>query len=109
MTLTSAEPDQPTGYGRVIHPSPDSPEVVAIIEQNMLAPDQLSLREVNMGLYAFRTAPLLAHIDQLANNNPLGELYLTDMAGVLHAAGERVVSFKAPIPLNCSALTRWLK
>jgi len=98
MTLTSAEPDQPTGYGRVIHPSPDSPEVVAIIEQNMLAPDQLSLREVNMGLYAFRTAPLLAHIDQLANNNPLGELYLTDMAGVLHAAGERVVSFKAPDP-----------
>jgi bifunctional UDP-N-acetylglucosamine pyrophosphorylase / glucosamine-1-phosphate N-acetyltransferase len=98
MTLTSAEPDQPTGYGRVIHPRPDSPEVVAIIEQNMLAPDQLSLREVNMGLYAFRTAPLLAHIDQLANNNPLGELYLTDMAGVLHAAGERVVSFKAPDP-----------
>jgi bifunctional UDP-N-acetylglucosamine pyrophosphorylase / glucosamine-1-phosphate N-acetyltransferase len=98
MTLTSAEPEQPTGYGRVIHPGPDTPEVVAIIEQNMLAPDQLSLREVNMGLYAFRTAPLLAHLDQLASDNPLGELYLTDMAKVLHSAGERVVAFKAPDP-----------
>jgi bifunctional UDP-N-acetylglucosamine pyrophosphorylase / glucosamine-1-phosphate N-acetyltransferase len=98
MTLTSAEPDQPTGYGRVIHPGPNSPEVVAIIEQNMLAPDQLSLREVNMGLYAFRTAPLLAHIDQLSNNNPLGELYLTDMAKVLHTAGERVFAFQTPDP-----------
>jgi bifunctional UDP-N-acetylglucosamine pyrophosphorylase / glucosamine-1-phosphate N-acetyltransferase len=98
MTLTSAEPDQPTGYGRVIHPGSDAPEVVAIVEQNMLAPDQLSLREVNMGLYAFRTAPLLAHLDQLASDNPLGELYLTDMAKVLHAAGKRVVSFKTPDP-----------
>jgi len=92
MTLTSAEPAQPTGYGRVIHPAPGSVEVTAIVEQNMLAPDQLSLREVNMGLYAFRTAPLIAHLDSLNAANPLGELYLTDMAHVLHAAGERVVA-----------------
>ena len=98
MTLTSAEPAQPTGYGRVIHPAPGSVDVVAIIEQNMLAPGQLSLREVNMGLYAFRTAPLLAHLDSLNAANPLGELYLTDMAHVLHAAGERVVSYIAPDP-----------
>ena len=42
MTLVSAEPEQPTGYGRVIHKSPDSPEVVAIVEQKMLTPEQLS-------------------------------------------------------------------
>jgi bifunctional UDP-N-acetylglucosamine pyrophosphorylase/glucosamine-1-phosphate N-acetyltransferase len=94
MTLTSADPDQPTGYGRVIHPTAGTPEVVAIVEQKMLTPEQLSLREVNMGLYAFRTAPLLAHLDKLTNDNPHGELYLTDMAQVLHAAGERVVAFK---------------
>jgi bifunctional UDP-N-acetylglucosamine pyrophosphorylase / glucosamine-1-phosphate N-acetyltransferase len=98
MTLTSSEPDQPTGYGRVIHPGPGTPEVVEIIEQNMLAPGQFSLREVNMGLYAFRTAPLLANLDQLTSSNPLGELYLTDMAKVLHAAGERVVAFHATHP-----------
>jgi bifunctional UDP-N-acetylglucosamine pyrophosphorylase/glucosamine-1-phosphate N-acetyltransferase len=95
MTLTSAEPADPTGYGRVIHRDPGSPEVAEIIEQKMLAPAQLAMREVNMGLYAFRTAPLLAHLDKLTTANPHGELYLTDMAGVLNAAGERVVAFKA--------------
>jgi bifunctional UDP-N-acetylglucosamine pyrophosphorylase/glucosamine-1-phosphate N-acetyltransferase len=93
MTLTSAEPADPTGYGRIIHPA-GSVEVTAIVEQKMLSPEQLSLREVNMGLYAFKTAPLLARLGQLTSDNPHGELYLTDMAQVLHSAGERVVAFK---------------
>jgi bifunctional UDP-N-acetylglucosamine pyrophosphorylase/glucosamine-1-phosphate N-acetyltransferase len=108
MTLTSAELDYPAGYGRIIHnapgfhPSdenlspgtPKSPEVAAIVEQNMLTPEQLSLREINMGMYAFRTAPLLTHLAMLTTANPHGELYLTDMAAILHSAGERVVAFK---------------
>lgn len=98
MTLVSAEPEHPTGYGRVLHTAPDSLEVVAIVEQKMLTPEQLSLREVNLGLYAFRTATLLAHLGKLTTNNPHGELYLTDMAGVLHAAGEKVVAFKTDDP-----------
>jgi len=98
MTLLSAEPEQPTGYGRIVRKSPNSPEVVAIVEQKMLTPEQLSLREINMGLYAFRTAPLLAHLDKLTANNPHSELYLTDMAAVLHAAGERVVAVQTGDP-----------
>ena len=95
MTLLTAVPEEPTGYGRVVRKSPDSPEVAAIVEQKMLSPEQLSLREINMGLYAFRTAPLLAHLNQLTTDNPHGELYLTDMAQVLSAAGERVVAIQA--------------
>jgi len=57
MTLLTAVPEEPTGYGRVVRKSPGSPEVAAIVEQKMLSPEQLSLREINMGLYAFRTAP----------------------------------------------------
>jgi len=104
MTLTTAEPADPTGYGRIIyraegsHPTPGAPEVSAIIEQKMLAPQQLSLREVNMGLYAFKTAPLLANLDKLTSNNPHAELYLTDMAQVLSAAGERVAAFHTDDP-----------
>jgi len=70
MTLVSAQPDDPTGYGRIVRNSPDAPEVTAIVEQIMLTPEQLSLREVNMGLYAFQTAPLLAHLNQLTADNP---------------------------------------
>jgi bifunctional UDP-N-acetylglucosamine pyrophosphorylase/glucosamine-1-phosphate N-acetyltransferase len=98
MTLTSAEPKEPTGYGRIIHPAAGSLDVTAIVEQKMLTPEQMLLAEVNMGLYAFQTAPLLAHLNKLTSNNPHGELYLTDMAHVLHAAGERVVAFKTADP-----------
>ncbi len=98
MTLTAAEPADSHGYGRILRRSPEAPEVLAIVEQKMLAPEQLALREVNMGLYAFQTAPLFAHLDKLTANNPHGELYLTDMASVLQAAGERVVAFKYEDP-----------
>jgi bifunctional UDP-N-acetylglucosamine pyrophosphorylase/glucosamine-1-phosphate N-acetyltransferase len=94
MTLTSAEPGDPTGYGRVIHPAGDAVAVTGIIEQKMLSPEQVLLREGNMGLYAFKTAPLFANLQKLTTANPHGELYLTDMAHVLHDAGERVVAFK---------------
>jgi len=96
MTLVSAELEQPISYGRVIRATPESAEVVAIVEQKMLTPEQLALREVNMGMYAFKTAPLLANLGKLSPDNPHGELYLTDMAAVLHQAGERVVAFKTP-------------
>jgi bifunctional UDP-N-acetylglucosamine pyrophosphorylase/glucosamine-1-phosphate N-acetyltransferase len=95
MTILSAIPDHPTGYGRVFRRSPDSPEVVAVIEQKSLTPDQISMREVNSGMYAFRTSALIEHIGKLTPNNAHGELYLTDMAGILNAAGERVVATQA--------------
>jgi bifunctional UDP-N-acetylglucosamine pyrophosphorylase/glucosamine-1-phosphate N-acetyltransferase len=98
MTLVSAQPEDPTGYGRVVRKSPDAPEVTAIVEQKMLTPEQLGLREVNMGLYAFRTAPLLAHLNKLTADNPHSEFYLTDMAAVLNAAGERVVALETAEP-----------
>jgi bifunctional UDP-N-acetylglucosamine pyrophosphorylase / glucosamine-1-phosphate N-acetyltransferase len=94
MTLLSADFDQPTGYGRIFRKSPNAPEVAAIVEQKMLTPEQHAIREINMGMYAFRTAPLLAHLCKLTTDNPHGELYLTDMAAVLNAAGEKVVAFK---------------
>ncbi len=100
MTLLSAVPENPFGYGRVIRkPSGGaeaiSPEVEAIVEQKSLAPGQEKIREINSGMYAFRTATLLDHLDKLTVDNAHRELYLTDMAGILRAAGERVVAVEA--------------
>jgi bifunctional UDP-N-acetylglucosamine pyrophosphorylase/glucosamine-1-phosphate N-acetyltransferase len=96
MTILTAAPENPTGYGRVSRRSPGSPEVDAIIEQKALTLDQQqSLTEINSGIYAFQTAPLLAHLEKLTANNAHGELYLTDMAALLVSAGERVVAVKA--------------
>ena len=95
MTILTAEPKDPTGYGRVVRHSPDLSVVEAIVEQKALKPAQLSLREINSGIYAFKVAPLLENIDKLTNNNPHGEFYLTDMAAHLRAAGEKVSALMA--------------
>jgi bifunctional UDP-N-acetylglucosamine pyrophosphorylase/glucosamine-1-phosphate N-acetyltransferase len=95
MTILTAAPDNPNGYGRVLRRSPDSPEVEAIVEQKALTAEQRKIREINSGIYAFKTAPLLAHLDKLNTNNANKEIILTDMAGLLRRAGERVVAIQA--------------
>lgn len=95
MTLLTAAPDDPTGYGRIVRKSAGSPEVEAIVEQKSLAPGQEKIGEINSGIYAFKTAPLLRNLDKLSNANAHKELYLTDMAGILGEAGERVVAIEA--------------
>ena len=95
MTILTAAPENPTGYGRIVRKAAGSADVEAIVEQKALAPQQQSIREINSGIYAFQTAPLLAHLARLTTDNAHGELYLTDMAGLLRAAGERVVAIQA--------------
>ncbi len=95
MTILTAVPPDPTGYGRVLRVAPASPEVTAIVEQKSLRPDQLAAPEINSGIYCFQTAALFAHLDSLSTNNAHGEFYLTDIAAMLVAEGKRVVALKA--------------
>ena len=95
MTILTAVPDDPTGYGRVLRVTPGSPEVMAIVEQKSLKPEQLSTPEINSGIYCFETAALFSKLDQLSTNNAHGEYYLTDVAGLLVADSKRVVAIEA--------------
>ena len=95
MTILTARPENPFGYGRILRVSLDGAEVAAIVEQKALTPEQQSLGEINSGIYAFRTQPLFQNIDALQAGNAHGEYYLTDMAAILQAAGERVVALEA--------------
>jgi bifunctional UDP-N-acetylglucosamine pyrophosphorylase / glucosamine-1-phosphate N-acetyltransferase len=98
MTVLTARPDDPTGYGRVfrrtLHGSPTD-ELERIVEQKSLRDDEDEQREVNSGIYAFATKPLFQHIDQLKPENKAKEFYLTDMAAILGNAGEKVMATAA--------------
>jgi bifunctional UDP-N-acetylglucosamine pyrophosphorylase / glucosamine-1-phosphate N-acetyltransferase len=98
MTILAASPSDSHGYGRVIRKHPASVEVLAVVEQKALSPEQEKIKEVNSGFYAFQTGPLYRHILELKTANAHGEYYLTDMAGILTAAGERVVALEAEFP-----------
>jgi len=98
MTLLSAELPDPTGYGRILHPSPKSREVKAIVEEKSASPAQKKIREINAGLYAFDVRTLFDHINRLQTNNAHHEFYLTDMAEVLRKANKSVLSVKTDDP-----------
>lgn len=98
MTILTAEPEDPTGYGRIVRRSSDLPAVEAIVEEKSLTPVQRSIREINSGIYAFKVRPLLAYLDELTSNNAHGEFYLTEMATLLNRAGEKVVGLLAAGP-----------
>ena len=95
MTILTARPEDPTGYGRVIRKSAAEPDVVAIVEQKALKAEQQYAPEINSGIYAFRAEPLFKHIGQLSTDNAQGEYYLTDMAALLVKAKGRVVALES--------------
>jgi bifunctional UDP-N-acetylglucosamine pyrophosphorylase / glucosamine-1-phosphate N-acetyltransferase len=95
MTILSAAPENPFGYGRVVRRKAEAPEVSAIVEQKALTAQQESIREINSGIYAFRRGALYEQIGQLQADNAHKELYLTDMARILVDSGERVVAVRA--------------
>lgn len=84
-TLLSAMMDDPTGYGRVIRDT--SGHVAEIVEQNAANPQQLAIREANMGIYCYRADLFWKYVNQIRPDNPAGEYYLTDMVAILDRAG----------------------
>lgn len=99
MTILTAIPPDPTGYGRVLRRAAEAVEVVGIVEQKSLTDAQRAapetLREINSGIYVFRTSALFACLDGLRSDNSAGEFYLTDAAALLVEQGERVVAVAA--------------
>jgi len=97
MTILTALPANPTGYGRVLREG-STDRVAAIVEQKSLRPEQSNLGEINSGFYAFDSKPMFSNIDRLRTDNPHAEYYLTDMAGLLVAEGQKVVAIRAEDP-----------
>ncbi len=96
MTILTAVPEDPYGYGRVIRANAGSDKVKAIVEQKALSKAQMKTREINSGIYAFAAKPLFSNIDRLSTDNAHKEFYLTDMAALLVKAKANVVALRAP-------------
>jgi bifunctional UDP-N-acetylglucosamine pyrophosphorylase / glucosamine-1-phosphate N-acetyltransferase len=98
MTMLTADPADPTGYGRVFHKivhGKETDEVDRIVEQKALRGKEVQQREINSGIYAFATKPLYAQIGKLGTDNAHHEYYLTDIAPLLRKAGEKVLALRA--------------
>lgn len=95
MTILTAIPPDPFGYGRIIRKSKESAEVVQIVEQKSATAAQLKVREINSGIYAFDVEELFSRIDRIKTDNPHHEFYLTDIAAILTNDRKKVVALVA--------------
>ena len=93
--MLSARLEDPTGYGRVVR---IDGEVVAIVEEPDATSEQRTIDEVNTSVYAFEAGALRENLGKLDTDNAQGEMYLTDVIGLLTAAGQRV----AALPVDAS-------
>lgn len=84
--------DGPRDFGRIVR---KDGAVVGIVEQRDCTPDQLEIGEVNTSVYAFEAEALRSALDELTPENDQGELYLTDVIGILVGRGQWVATFSA--------------
>jgi len=97
-TLLTAVLDDAGAYGRVVR---EGERVLRVVEAKDADAEQRRLREINVGVYAFEVEPLLAALDRLSPANAQGEYYLTDVVGLLAAAGHAVGGVVAESPDEC--------
>lgn len=85
--MLTAEAERPRGFGRIVR---EDGAFAAIVEERDATPEQLALREVNLGVCAFRREDLERFLPRVTNHNAQGEFYLTDVPGMVVADGGRV-------------------
>jgi bifunctional UDP-N-acetylglucosamine pyrophosphorylase/glucosamine-1-phosphate N-acetyltransferase len=90
-TMLTAELDDPAGYGRVVRDAEGQVDRVVETKTPGDATDQeLAIREVNTGIFAFDGRALRTALSELRADNAQGELYLPDVLPRLHEAGHAV-------------------
>ena len=100
-TVVTAVLDDPGTYGRVVRTA-DGSEIEKIVEAKAGSGDasaeELEIREINSGIYAFDGRAVAAVLPSLANDNAQGEYYLPDVLPLLEEAGGHVAAHVSADP-----------
>jgi len=83
------------GFGRVVRDAAGS--VTAVVEETAATPEQLAIREYNVGAYCFSDGWLWSALEKI-EISPKGEYYLTDLVGIAAAAGLQVKAMAVTDP-----------
>jgi len=95
ITMLTIVQDEPRGFGRVVRDH--SGAIVGVVEEPEATPAQLTIRELNAGVYCFDATWLWSHVDGIPLSKK-GEYYLTDLVGIAVAEGSRVEALTTDDP-----------
>jgi bifunctional UDP-N-acetylglucosamine pyrophosphorylase/glucosamine-1-phosphate N-acetyltransferase len=90
-SILSVRLENPAGYGRIIRDNNESFQ--KIVEHRDATDEQRQLREINSGIYCFDAKELYRALRKVEPANDQGEYYLTDVAEIILASGQRVSVF----------------
>ncbi len=94
--VMTAELDDPGSYGRIVRgANGDIERIVEAKTAGDASEEELAIKEVNAGTYAFAAKPLADALRALSNDNAQGEYYLGDVLPAMRQAGLRVVASPA--------------
>ncbi len=88
MAMITVIRDNPRGFGRVLRD--EDGHVLQVIEEPEATPKQLAIRELNAGIYVYKSDFLWPNLPRLKPSAEKGEIYLTDMVELGVKAGFHV-------------------
>ena len=89
----TTELDDPSGYGRIVRDGDGA--FIKVVETKNPADaseEELAIREVNSGIYAFEGGPLKEALERIGSDNAQGEEFLPDVLPLLMEQGHTVVA-----------------
>lgn len=95
ITVVTAVLDDPTGYGRIVR---GENGISSIVEEKDASISQKEIKEINSGVYWFRTDDLMEYLGELTTDNSQGEYYLTDSVFIALGKGRRVNAYASDNP-----------
>ena len=96
-TVLTAEPDDPAGYGRVIRQK-NNDGILKIVEHKDASNEELSIKEINSGVYVFDKESLFKALEEINTDNAQQEYYLTDAIGICFRNSQKVCALKTNNP-----------
>jgi bifunctional UDP-N-acetylglucosamine pyrophosphorylase/glucosamine-1-phosphate N-acetyltransferase len=94
LTLTS---DEARGFGRVVRDS--GGRVTGVVEESQASPEQLRIRELNVGAYCFAADWLWDALGRVPIS-PRGEYFLTDLVEIASWDGEGIQAIPVEDPIE---------
>ncbi len=101
-TLLTAEVENPTGYGRVVHGK--NGDVTRVVEEADATDEEKQITEVSTSIYCFRRSIMAPTLRRLSPANVQGEYYLTDAIAVLSSAGYPVRALVLPDSMEAAGV-----
>jgi bifunctional UDP-N-acetylglucosamine pyrophosphorylase / glucosamine-1-phosphate N-acetyltransferase len=93
VVVLSFEPEDPTGYGRVIVEGAKGHErIIKMVEQKDATEAEKTVKLSNSGLMAVKSRDLFALLARVTDDNAQKEYYLTDIVNIANADGRACVA-----------------